>query len=237
VDDTLASTIRRLLRSDGGSGTTIDLLVGDFARFHAVLAVLWSVFLGVVVVATVVMWRRFVRAPRAEGRWWTFERSTYLAFGIGGALLSAFLSLVVAANLSNALDPRSGLRGALGEIPTVRPGTSAAELQQAFATWLLAGDGPMPALIQQRIDDRLAWQAPKAVVCAVLLVAVVVLSLVIWRSLIRRSRVRPRPRRMTFGALTLAGLATVGASFVLMLMVLGNTQAALVPRAMTLVFG
>jgi hypothetical protein len=42
---------------------------------------------------------------------------------------------------------------------------------------------------------------------------------------------------MTFGALTLAGLATVGASFVLMLMVLGNTQAALVPRAMTLVFG
>ena len=119
----------------------------------------------------------------------------------------------------------------------MRPGTSAAELQQAFATWLLAGDGPMPALIQQRIDDRLAWQAPKAVVCAVLLVAVVVLSLVIWRSLIRRSRVRPRPRRMTFGGLTLAGLATVGASFVLMLMVLGNTQAALVPRAMTLVFG
>ena len=36
---------------------------------------------------------------------------------------------------------------------------------------------------------------------------------------------------------SLAGLATVGASFVLMLMVLGNTQAALVPRAMTLVFG
>jgi hypothetical protein len=236
VDDPLGQTLRRLIRS-GEPNAAVDALVDDFARFHVVLAVIGTVFLLAAAVATIVAWRRFLRTPRRDGRWWTFERGTYLAFGLGGVLVSAFLGLVVAANISNAVSPREGLLGSLGQIARARDGSRAAELQQGFVSWLMSDGSSMPAVIQQRIDERLAWQLPKAIVCVLLLFLLVVVSLAIWRSLIRRSRTRPRTHRARFAALLACGSVTVCASFLLMLMVMGNTQASIVPRARTLVFG
>ena len=94
----------------------------------------------------------------------------------------------------------------------------------------------MPSLIQSKIDDRLAWQRPKAIICSVLLMVFVVLSDRIWRTLIRKSRVQAKwkPKERT---LLMAGIVTVTACFPLMLMVMGNTQGSIVPIALTLFFG
>ena len=87
----------------------------------------------------------------------------------------------------------------------------------------------LPPLIQSAIDARLAWQRPKAIICAVLLVALVALSIWLWRTLIRRSG---RGR-----LLLIAGSLSAAACFVLMLMVIGNTEYAIHPITVTYLYG
>jgi hypothetical protein len=107
----------------------------------------------------------------------------------------------------------------------------------AFDSWLQSGSSQVPSLVQRKIDDRLAWQRPKAIVCSVLLVLSVVLTAHVWRTLIRRSRVPDARRRPREVLLMLAGLAAVPYCLLLMLMVMGNTQASLAPMSMTLFYG
>jgi hypothetical protein len=92
-------------------------------------------------------------------------------------------------------------------------------------------------MLQQAIDDRLAWQRPKAVICIVLLVAFVMTTAFLWRTLIRRSTtgepVRKLGRRLMLGA----GVLSAAASVLLMLMVIGNTEGALAPLTLTVIYG
>jgi len=66
---------------------------------------------------------------------------------------------------------------------------------------------------------------------------VLLLSARIWRTLIRRSRLRPKvwtPKDVTLLA---AGLLCGPVCLLLMLMVIGNTQASFAPLSMTLFYG
>ena len=237
MSDDLPRALRQLLRSDSGSNPALDRLLDDYTRYHVVLVVVGTAFLAAFVVLSVLCWRRFIRAPKAS-RWrWTFEKGTYWAFGVLSAIVGAFLALVVAANVSTVLDPTNGFAGSIGLLGSPRPGTRGADLHQAFLGWLQSGSSTVPSLVQSSIDDRLAWQRPKAVICTVLLVAFVALAVLIWRRLIRLSRIRQPRRRTTTAALLTAGVLTVTVCLLLMLMVMGNTQGSLAPMSLTLFFG
>jgi hypothetical protein len=215
IDD-LQSTLATLMASGRDDNPALNALLSGYARFHLVVAIVGGLFLLASGVFSVFCWRRFRRSSR------TFERRTYLWFGVLGSAVSLFLAVVVAANVDNTVNPRPGFSASFGLIG------SPPALQESFTTWLRSGRPERPALVTQAIDDRLAWQLPKAVICAVLLVLLVWLSVAVWRRLIRRSH---------GGVLLVAGVASVPVCLLLMLMVMGNTQASVVPIAPTLLFG
>lgn len=196
-----------------------DRILSDYTTYHLVFLTIGGPLTLLLVVLAGFSWRRWKRAPRR-----TFERRTYLAFGIAGGGAGAFLALGIAANLSVVLNPRPGIAGVGAFSPAGR-------------AWLESGRADLSPQLQHLIDERLAWQRPKAVVCAVLLVAVVVMSVRVWRSLIDDSRTggfRPGPRhRLRLGA----GVASAALSVLLGLMVIGNAEGAVAPLTLTMLFG
>jgi hypothetical protein len=226
------STIAKLMESGSDTNPALNALLSDYTRFHAVLAALGVLFLAGVVILGVFCWSRSRKATRAGHGNWSFEKKVYFSVWALSIVLGLVLTLIVAANVSTALDPGAGFSGSLGLL-----GTPPNKLERAFDSWLQSGSSQVPSLVQRKIDDRLAWQRPKAIVCSVLLVLSVVLTAHVWRTLIRRSRVPDARRRPREVLLMLAGLAAVPYCLLLMLMVMGNTQASLAPMSMTLFYG
>lgn len=237
MDDQLQATLLRQLQERSGSNPALSSLLSDYTRFHLVLVVLGGAFLLCFLLLSVFSWRWYRRSPRTGGPRWTFERKTCLLLLASSAVLALMLSVVVAANLSNVLNPRDGFSGSVEMIGVAQPGTPTAILHQAFTTWLQSGDVQTPSLVQRRIDDRLAWQPPKAIISGVLFILFVALGAHIWRTLVGKARVRRATWSLRDRALLGAGIGTGLACLVLMLMVLGNTQASISPLSMTLVFG
>lgn len=232
--DTLRAMLDDLLRSGTTSNPALNRLLDDYTRFHLVLVAVGGLFMLGFVVLTVLSWRGFRRATSTNDRRWTFEKRTFLSFtGLGG-LLAALTAVVIAANVSNVLDPRRGFAGSIGMIGTDRAGTSTVSLHQSFMMWLQSDSSATPPLVQRAIDDRLAWQQPKALISIVLFFVCVWLCVRIWRALIVKSRVNEPERNLKTVGLGFARWGLVATSFVLMLMVIGNTQASLAPLGLTL---
>jgi hypothetical protein len=221
----LRSTLVTLMASGADDNPALNALLSGYVWFHLVEAIVGGLFLVALALFAGFCWRRFRRSSGTGG---SFERRTYLWFGLLGTTVSLFLAVVVVANVSSVLNPRPGFSGSFGLIGSPPTGSPAAELQESFTGWLRSGSSQMPAPVTRAIADRVAWQGPKAVICAVLLAALVRLSVVVWRTLIRRSG---------GGVLLLAGVAAVPACLLLMLMVMGNVQGSLVPITSTMLFG
>jgi cytochrome bd-type quinol oxidase subunit 2 len=237
VDDTLQETLRKLMRSETESNPALNVLVADYTKYHVVLVVVGGLFLLGLILLSVFFWTRFRRAPRTDVRKWTFERKTYFYFGVLSVLVAMFLTLVVAANVSTVMNPRQGFSGSISMLRTASPGTHMDDLYRAVDTWLQSGSADTPSAVQDKIDERLAWQRPKAVICSVLLVVFVIVSALMWRALIRKSRDREAKGRFRKVSLHLLGVVMVLASLLLMLMVMGNTQGSVAPISLTLFFG
>lgn len=219
MDDSLQTTLEGVLRSGTESSPALNALLADYVRYHVVFIVVGGLFLLGFVILAVVALRGFRAADKA-----TPQRRTYLGFVIVSLLIALMLALLIAANLTSVLDPRQGFAGAIGLLSAPRPQT--VQLQQAFITWLESGTTEVPAIVQTAVDDRLEWQQPKAIICAILLVAFVALCVLCWRAFLRNPRA---------GSLT-AGVLTAFVCLLLMLMVIGNTQGALAPLALTLFY-
>jgi hypothetical protein len=234
--DDLRRTLTTLLSSGTRANHALNRLIDDYARFHVVLAVMASVFALAMGALAVISLSRYRSERRAEsnGR---FQRRAYFSFGLLGVVSSLGLALIAAANASNAGQPRVGLAGSVGILGAPKASTSRAHLNASFDRWLQTGRARLPATVQRHVSDRLAWQRPKAIVCAVLLVLAVSLSVFIWKRLLAsptaEQQVPTARRKLTMAA----GVGAVAACFLLMLMVMGNTQAALAPLAMTLFYG
>ncbi len=231
MSNDLAETLRQQLMPSASPSPALEALLADYSRYHVVIAVLGSVFLLAVLGLTFACGRRAIRGP------WTLERATALAVGGIAALVSAFLALLVAANISTVLSPVDGFTGALDLVGSPRPASSAGQLHQAFAAWLQSDSEAVPPLVRASIDDRLEWQRPKAVVCAVLLVGFVLLTAALWRAIVRRSRRDGPQSAVATAGILLAGAFTSATCLLLMLMVLGNTQGSIAPLSLTLFFG
>jgi len=234
---TLHDILDELLRSGSDSNPALNALLDDYTKYHVAFIAVGGLFLLAFAALAAFCWRRFRRTPRSPDRSWSFERATYLLFAGSSAVLAVMMALIVAANASNVADARSGFSGGLAMIDTPRAGTRTAELNQSFTTWLQSGQTDTPMLINSRIDDRLAWQRPKAIICAVLLVGLVLLSVRIWRTLIRRRRARQAGWRPKDVALLASGIVAGPVCLLLMVMVIGNSQASLAPLSMTLFYG
>jgi len=195
-------------------------ILADYQRYHLVLVIVGTVLL-LAVVGLVITCVRRLRAARHSSSGSTRRQTwTYRAFIAGAIAVGLFLALVVAANLSTVLDPARGFAGV--EIH-----------RQAFTDWISSGMPTIPDEVQRRVDARLSWQRPKAIIVTLLLIVVVTASAWIWRRWINRTFAS----RLSNAALLVSGVGTVVIALVLMLMVMGNVQAAIAPVAMTLAFG
>ena len=193
-----------------------DRLLAADRDFHVVFLVVGGLFTLLLLLFAGFSWVRFPRAGRR-----TFERRTYFSFGAVSLILGLLMAVTFWANVTSVVNPRQTLAGTpfspLGE------------------TWLRSGSAEISPMLRQAIDDRLAWQRPKAIICAVLLVAFVTLSVYLWRALLRRSAAGEplRKRRPMLGA----GVLSAVACLPLMLMVIGNAEGAIAPLFLTVLYG
>jgi hypothetical protein len=80
-------------------------MVGDFAWYHAALAVEAAVVVVVLVGVSVMMWRRYVRVGSGDRR----ARLVWGWFGVFSALSSLIVGVVLVANTGTAMDPAPAL--------------------------------------------------------------------------------------------------------------------------------
>ena len=195
-----------------------DRLLTEDRNFHVVFLVVGGLFTLLLLLFSVFCWVRLRRAPRRS-----FERRSHLAFGAAGLTLGLSMALVFVANVTSVVNPRQTLAGTA--------------FSRVGETWLQAGDAQISPLLQRAIDDRLAWQRPKAVICTVLLVALVTLTVFLWRTLIRRSTAGETFRRIGGRLMLGAGVLSPVACLLLMVMVIGNAEGALHPLFLTVLNG
>ncbi|WP_222869791.1 hypothetical protein [Actinomadura decatromicini] len=82
----------------GGHSPALDLLIDDFARYHAAMAVTAATVLAVFIALSVALWRRFARTDRSGRR----ARRVLASFGALTVLLSLALIVVTVANTYTA---------------------------------------------------------------------------------------------------------------------------------------
>lgn len=235
MSEHLRTTLEHLARPGAGSNAAFDRLLADYVRFHLVLAVLALALLAAAVVSSVASWRQRRSAPTGTGR--RFERATWSVALVGCIGFAMLMALLVAANVSTALDPLPGFRGSIPAIADQPPGSPGARTDEAFDRWLQSGEHAMPAGVRAAVDQRLSWQRPKAIISAVLLALVFVGSRWLWRSVLARTQRAGHRWGAAVSARLAAALASVGVGLVLVLMVMGNAQASLAPVSMTLFYG
>ena len=236
ADSGLSETLAGLLRSRSTSNPALNALIDDYAMEHRVVAVLAIGFALVAIAACIVFFGKSRRAPRAAGGRPTAERRAYRGFAVLSAIVGLSMTVIAAANVTNALRPRAGFEGTIAMVGTPREGTHRAALHQAFVSWLRSGTTTKPTIIQSAIDRRLGWQLPKAIVCTVLLLVLVATSVRVWNIRIQRSRA-PRNQPSSVLRLRVIGYAAVSGALLLTLMVLGNSAASFAPLNLTMLFG
>jgi uncharacterized membrane protein YidH (DUF202 family) len=193
------------------------LLTAD-RNYHIAFLVVGGLFTFLLLLFSAFSWVRFKRARRR-----TFERRSYLAFGTVSLAVGLVMAVVSWANVTSVVNPRQTLSGTT--------------LSRTGQTWLQSGSAQISPLLRHAIDDRLAWQRPKAVICGVLLVAVVTLAVFLWRTLIRRSAAGEPSRKLGRRLMLGAGLLSAASCLLLMLMVIGNTEGAYAPLFLTALYG
>ena len=236
ITDTLRTTLTNLLQSGTQTNPALNELLSDYATYHLVLVIIGGLFTAAFIAMSVFCWAKYKKASTVDGRKWTFEKKTFFSFGMLATMTSMLLALIVVANISNVVDYRQGFAGTLNMI-SAPAGTPKAELHQSFNAWLQSGDTQMPMAVQDKINERLAWQLPKAIISTILLVIFATMSARILSDLIKRSRDQKKNHGKKRHLLLVAGIFTVVACLLLILMVIGNTQAVFAPISLTMLFG
>ncbi|MEE1772477.1 hypothetical protein PUR34_31030 [Streptomyces sp. JV185] len=107
--DTLHQVGQGLADYPDGTGdrtpSALEAMVGDFARYHAVIAVAGTVVAVVLAGMCVASWRRSARTGVSDGR----TRRVFRSFGIVSGLLSAAVVVVAVANTATTADPAPAL--------------------------------------------------------------------------------------------------------------------------------
>jgi cytochrome bd-type quinol oxidase subunit 2 len=231
--DSLQTTLNNLLQSGTRSNPALNSLLDDYIKYHVVLLIVGGFFTVILTVLSILFWIRCKRSLKTNNRKWTFEKKTYFSFSLLTTIVGLLMALLVVVNAGTVLKPQPGFSGVISMLSRSPSGTPKAELQQSFNRWLQSGSKQIPLLVQSKISDRLAWQQPKAIICSVLLAIFVILSILVWGKLIRQSKVHEPQRK----PILFSGIVAVAVCLLLMLMVIGNTQASFAPMSLTLIYG
>lgn len=106
--DVLGQIRRQLAGYPDAGGPTpppIEVMVGDFGRYHAVLAVAATVVALSFVAISAVSWRRFAGTAASDRR----TRRVFRASGLLWALLAAAVAVIAVANTATTADPAPAL--------------------------------------------------------------------------------------------------------------------------------
>jgi hypothetical protein len=217
------------------SEAVVETLTRDYLTYHLVFVVGGVLVIIAALVLAAVGVRELARSRRARSdHGLRFARLSYAAFATVGLLTAAGMTILVLANLGNALSPAAGFADAIEAVSDQTVSSSRSDVRQAGAAWLNSGDEAMPATLKRAIDERLSWQAPKAVVSLIALAAAVVFSVLWWRRLIERSRRAQPASGISWKASVAIGWFMMPACFALMVLSLVNAQASIAPIVLTL---
>lgn len=230
-------TLSKLLQSGSQSNPAMNTLINDYTAYHLVLVVVGGFFVLIFLLLSLFLWTHFQRTLRAAKHQWTFEKKTYFFLGAVSTVAGLLIALIIAVNATTVLNPLPGFSALVDSLGTPKAGTQMDKLYQAFNTWLQSGSTHIPSLIQRTIDERLAWQRPKAIVSSVLLVVFGALSTGLWRTLLKKSQIRESKWGLKERVLLVSGLTTITISLLLVVFVVANMQGAFAPLALTLAFG
>jgi hypothetical protein len=237
MNNNLQRTLNKLIQSGSRSNPAMNTLLNDYTTHHLVLVVVGGFFVLIFLLLGLFFWTQLKRITQTAQHKWTFEKKTYFSLGAVSTVAGLLIALIVAVNATTVLNPLPGFSSLVDSLGTPKPGTSMDKLYQAFNTWLQSGSTHIPSLIQSKIDERLAWQRPKAIVSGVLLVVFAALSTYLWRTLLKKSRVSESKWGLKERALLVSGAATITFSLLLIVIVVANMQGAFAPLTLTLAFG
>ncbi|MDV8007121.1 hypothetical protein [Rhodococcus sp. IEGM 1318] len=106
--DTLGQVRYQLAESTGARGQenpALDLMISDFARYHAAMAVIALIAAAVSLGVSVLLWVRFAKTARSDRR----TRFVSGSIGVLAALFTLGLVVVGVANMGTAADPAPAL--------------------------------------------------------------------------------------------------------------------------------
>ncbi len=225
------------------SNPAMTTLINDYARYHAILVVIGGLIVCGFAVLSARLWNQFRRSRRTAlpdtkpslpkvSHTKAPERKLYLAAAVASTTVGLLFALIVFANLSNARNPVPGF-----VMATTHPTPNSFAVDSAVNEWILSGSSDVPAAIEEKVRERLAWQRPKAAISGLLFVVFALASVKTWRSLLQQAQTgRPATLRQT--AATIATETTfVSLALLAMVMFIANTQASFAPLSITVLGG
>ncbi|GII05260.1 hypothetical protein [Planobispora takensis] len=103
LGDTLGQVRQRL--ADSSTTGPLEVMISDFVRYHAAMAVAGAVVVAVFAGLSVASWRWLARTPRSDRR----TRRVLGSYGVLSAVFPLFMGVVVMANTATAMDPAPAL--------------------------------------------------------------------------------------------------------------------------------
>lgn len=214
----------------------VNQLINDYVLYHLVFVIIAILFLVLLVFAGIFFIKTFKALPKVAGNGF-LERRIYFCLAAGTIMATVCLLLVTAGNVTNLVNPQRGFSGAVKMLRSAETATQK-KLQQEFITWIDSESLDTPVFIQEKINQRLEWQKPKAIISSILLFTVVLLNIYIWRKLTLKlgdtGVIKDKKVKLI---LLIVGLTAIFTCLVLMLLVIANTQAVFAPLLLTLLFG
>lgn len=234
MDDQLQNTLSAHAHPGWQTNPAMHQIIGGYAKYHAVFAVVGGMFLLVLLVLSIKSWAKFRWVAKTGRSKWPFEKKVYFGFATLFAVIALFLALITAANVSNVTDPLPGFNGGISSMTT---DSYNRQLYAAFNVWIVSGNTTPPSLVQQRIHHRRVFHTTRTVVGIVLLTVFTILSVRLWRTLIKKRNTSEAKWTLKEVGILSAGIIAVALALFLMIVVMANLQSAIVPIANTLQFG
>ncbi|KWX87749.1 hypothetical protein AMQ83_11170 [Paenibacillus riograndensis] len=235
MNDELQRTLSEIIESGSQSNPAVNALISDYAKFHAVLAMVGGCLVLIFAWLSIIFWTQFKRSPKASSLKWGFERKACFVFGFLSSSVALFMVLIVVANLTNTLNPLHGfsLLDFSFKISSGEPYKD--ELRYAFTEWIQSGNEHIPSIIQERFNKRIEFHTTKAIVSGILLILFAGLSVYIWNALVSWARSKDSKWRFKEKACFVFGSATVVLALLMMVIVMANTQAAFAPKTLSMI--
>ena len=229
MNNTLHATLNYMIQSGSWSNPAMNTLLTDYVKYHLVFVIAGGCLVLILVLLSVFFWTQCKRMPKATEYKWVFEKKIYFFFGLLSAIVGLSFALIVAANATNAVNPMSGFSLLANSSTT----SDTSVVGHALNEWIRSGNDNIPPIVTQKVQERVAWQRPKAIVCGVLLGVFAALSRFLWGELLQKTRGNESKWKRKEKTLFVGGITAVVLSLLMMVMVVANMQGAIAPITIT----